>query len=63
MGLPVLFYSCILQSSDAGRAAYDPRYHLGLSLNILYLVLKGLLDLPVLYRSRFITPHKAAYYP
>jgi Fic family protein len=34
----------------------------GRILNILYLVDKGLLNLPVLYLSRFIIDHKAAYY-
>ena len=34
----------------------------GRILNVLYLVLKGLLDIPVLYLSRYITQHKADYY-
>jgi Fic family protein len=34
----------------------------GRILNILYLVDKGLLSLPVLYLSRYIIDHKAAYY-
>ena len=34
----------------------------GRILNILYLVDKGLLNLPVLYLSRYIIDHKAAYY-
>jgi Fic family protein len=34
----------------------------GRILNILYLVDNGLLNLPVLYLSRFIIDHKAAYY-
>lgn len=34
----------------------------GRILNILYLVDKGLLDLPVLYLSRYIIENKAAYY-
>jgi Fic family protein len=41
---------------------YDGNGRTGRILNILYLVLKGLLDLPVLYLSRFITQHKADYY-
>ncbi len=34
----------------------------GRILNILYLVYTGLLDLPVLYLSRYITHHKGEYY-
>ncbi len=34
----------------------------GRVLNILYLVEKGILDIPVLYLSRFIITHKADYY-
>lgn len=41
---------------------YDGNGRTGRILNILYLVLKGLLDSPVLYLSRFITQHKADYY-
>lgn len=41
---------------------YDGNGRTGRILSILYLVLKDLLDLPVLYLSRFITQHKAEYY-
>jgi len=41
---------------------YDGNGRTGRILNILYLVLKGLLDMPVLYLSRFIIRNKAAYY-
>ncbi len=41
---------------------YDGNGRTGRILNILYLVLKGLLDIPVLYLSRFITHNKADYY-
>jgi len=41
---------------------YDGNGRTGRILNILYLVLKGLLDLPVLYLSRYVIRHKAAYY-
>ncbi|MHB9026001.1 MAG: Fic family protein [Armatimonadota bacterium] len=34
----------------------------GRILNVLYLVLKGLLDIPVLYLSRYITQRKGDYY-
>jgi len=41
---------------------YDGNGRTGRIINILYLVAKGLLDLPVLYLSRYITRHKSAYY-
>lgn len=41
---------------------YDGNGCTGRILNILYLVLKGLLDLPVLYLSRYLIRNKAAYY-
>ncbi|PRC90857.1 Fic family protein [Solimicrobium silvestre] len=34
----------------------------GRIINILYLVMKGMIDIPVLYLSRYIIEHKAAYY-
>lgn len=34
----------------------------GRVLNILYLVVKGLLDMPILYLSRYIIQHKGEYY-
>ena len=41
---------------------YDGNGRTGRILNIMYLVLKELLDIPVLYLSRFITQNKAEYY-
>lgn len=41
---------------------YDGNGRTGRIINILYLVLKGLLDIPVLYLSRFIIKNKADYY-
>lgn len=41
---------------------YDGNGRTGRIINVLYLVLSGLLDLPILYLSRFITHHKAEYY-
>ncbi len=41
---------------------YDGNGRTGRIINILYLVLKGLLDIPVLYLSRYITQNKAGYY-
>ena len=41
---------------------YDGNGRTGRILNLLHLVLHGLLDLPVLYLSRYIIRHKADYY-
>jgi Fic family protein len=41
---------------------YDGNGRTGRILNILYLVHKGLLDIPVLYLSRYIIRNKASYY-
>lgn len=41
---------------------YDGNGRTGRIINILYFVIKDLLDLPVLYLSRFIIQHKGEYY-
>lgn len=41
---------------------YDGNGRTGRILNLLHLVLHGLLDLPILYLSRYIVRHKADYY-
>lgn len=41
---------------------YDGNGRTGRIINLLYLVLKGLLDVPILYLSRYIMQHKGAYY-
>ncbi|NQW30242.1 MAG: Fic family protein [Ignavibacteria bacterium] len=41
---------------------YDGNGRTGRILNLLYLVLHGLLDIPVLYLSRYIVRNKAEYY-
>ncbi len=41
---------------------YDGNGRTGRILNLLHLVLHGLLDIPVLYLSRFIVQNKSAYY-
>jgi len=41
---------------------YDGNGRTGRIVNILYLVVKGLLNIPVLYLSRFVIQHKAEYY-
>ena len=41
---------------------YDGNGRTGRIINILYLVLQGLLDIPILYLSRYITQNKTQYY-
>jgi Fic family protein len=41
---------------------YDGNGRTGRIINILYLVLQDLLDIPILYLSRYITQNKAEYY-
>ncbi len=41
---------------------YDGNGRTGRIINILYLILKGLLNIPVLYLSRYINQHKGKYY-
>jgi Fic family protein len=41
---------------------YDGNGRTGRILNVLFLIMNGLLDKPVLYLSRFIIAHKADYY-
>lgn len=41
---------------------YDGNGRTGRIINILYLVAKGLLDIPVLYLSRYVVRHKIEYY-
>lgn len=41
---------------------YDGNGRTGRIINVLYLVLKELLDIPIIYLSRYIVRHKAEYY-
>jgi Fic family protein len=41
---------------------YDGNGRMGRIINVIYLVIKDLLDLPILYLSRYITSNKANYY-
>lgn len=41
---------------------YDGNGRIGRILNILFLILKGRLDLPVIYLSKYINEHKQEYY-
>ena len=41
---------------------YDGNGRTGRVISVLYLVINGLLDLPILYLSRYITHNKGTYY-
>jgi len=47
---------------EATHPFYDGNGRTGRIINILYLVLEGLLDMPILYLSRYIIKNKADYY-
>lgn len=62
-GLDVLIKMALMHYQfEAIHPFPDGNGRTGRILNILYLVDKGLLNLPVLYLSRYIIDHKAAYY-
>ncbi len=55
--MPVIHYQF-----ESIHPFYDGNGRTGRIINILYLVQQGLLDIPVLYLSRYIIEHKAEYY-
>lgn len=59
---PLVKMAVIHHQFETIHPFYDGNGRTGRIMNILYLVLSGLLDLPILYLSRFITTHKADYY-
>jgi Fic family protein len=62
-GLDVLVKMALVHYQfEAIHPFSDGNGRTGRILNILYLVDRGLLNLPVLYLSRYIIDHKAAYY-
>ncbi|WP_027329888.1 Fic family protein [Marinimicrobium agarilyticum] len=59
---PLVKMAIIHHQFESIHPFYDGNGRTGRILNILYLVAKDLLNLPVLYLSRFIIHHKADYY-
>src|SRR5437868_6942237 len=59
---PLIKMAIIHHQFESIHPFYDGNGRTGRIINILYLVKMGLLDLPVLYLSRYIIKHKAAYY-
>jgi Fic family protein len=59
---PLIKVAIIHYQFESIHPFYDGNDRTGRILNILYLVLKGLLDIPVLYLSKYIINHKPDYY-
>ena len=59
---PLIKMAIIHHQFESIHPFYDGNGRTGRIINILYLVQKGLLHLPVLYLSRYIIRHKADYY-
>lgn len=59
---PLIKMAIIHHQFESIHPFYDGNGRTGRILNILYLVQQGLLNIPVLYLSRFIIEHKSDYY-
>jgi len=59
---PLIKMAVIHYQFESIHPFYDGNGRTGRILNILYLVLSELLDIPILYLSRYITQHKTDYY-
>ncbi|MBO5157336.1 MAG: Fic family protein [Prevotella sp.] len=59
---PLIKMAIIHHQFESIHPFYDGNGRTGRIINVLYLVTSGLLDLPILYLSRYITHHKAEYY-
>lgn len=59
---PLLKMAIIHYQFESIHPFYDGNGRTGRIINVLYLVLQGLLDWPVLYLSRYIVQNKAEYY-
>ena len=59
---PLIKMAMIHHQFESIHPFYDGNGRTGRIINILYLVLNGLLEIPILYLSRYIIQHKAQYY-
>lgn len=59
---PLIKMAIIHHQFESIHPFYDGNGRTGRIINILYLVITGLLDIPILYMSRFITRNKGEYY-
>ena len=59
---PLIKMAIIHHQFESIHPFYDGNGRTGRIINILYLVITGLLDLPILYLSRYVTRNKGEYY-
>lgn len=59
---PLIKMALIHHQFESIHPFSDGNGRVGRIINVLYLVRSGLLDIPVLYLSRYITTHKSEYY-
>ena len=59
---PLIRMAVIHHQFESIHPFYDGNGRTGRIINILYLVITGLLDLPILYLSRYVTRNKGEYY-
>ncbi len=59
---PLIKMAIVHHQFESIHPFYDGNGRTGRIINVLYLVLNGLLDLPILYLSRYITRSKMEYY-
>jgi Fic family protein len=59
---PIVKMAIIHYQFESIHPFYDGNGRTGRIINVLYLVMKDLLDLPILYLSRYIIENKAKYY-
>lgn len=59
---PLIKMAIIHHQFESIHPFYDGNGRTSRIINVLYLVINDLLDLPILYLSRYITRHKADYY-
>ena len=59
---PLIKMAIIHHQFESIHPFYDGNGRTGRIINILYLVITGMLDLPILYLSRYITHNKGEYY-
>lgn len=59
---PLIKMAIIHHQFESIHPFYDGNGRTGRIINILYLIINKLLDLPILYLSRYITQHKSRYY-
>lgn len=59
---PLINMAIIHYQFETIHPFYDGNGRTGRIINILYLILKELLDIPILYLSRYIIKHKSDYY-